>query len=142
MGRAASWAAAWLRSGQEGQDRDLQSAGSLDELVAEVLASAAVGPLGRRVPYRRDDLHTRPRRRHPSGWSHSPRSSSTPWRSTSPPGPAAEFLFTTEHGDPIRRTAFSTAVWRPAVRRAGLSGVTMHSLATSTRACSSGTGSR
>ncbi|WP_448624092.1 tyrosine-type recombinase/integrase [Geodermatophilus sp. URMC 64] len=42
--------------------------------------------------------------------------------------PADEFVFTTELGDPIRRTAFSAAVWRPAVRRAGLSGVTMHSL--------------
>ena len=41
--------------------------------------------------------------------------------------PAAEVLFATELGDPIRRTAFSTAVWRPAA---------------STRACSSGTGSR
>jgi hypothetical protein len=37
-------------------------------------------------------------------------------------------VFTTARGDPIRRTAFSSAVWRPAVRRAGLSGVTMHSL--------------
>jgi integrase len=42
--------------------------------------------------------------------------------------PAEEFVFTTALGDPIRRTAFSAAVWRPAVRRAGLSGVTMHSL--------------
>ena len=42
--------------------------------------------------------------------------------------PADEFVFTTELGGPIRRTAFSAAVWRPAVRRAVLSGVTMHSL--------------
>ncbi len=42
--------------------------------------------------------------------------------------PTDEFVFTTELGDPIRRTAFSAAVGRPAVRRAGLSGVTMHSL--------------
>jgi integrase len=37
-------------------------------------------------------------------------------------------VFTTELGAPIRRTAFSARVWRPAVRRAGLSGVTFHSL--------------
>jgi integrase len=37
-------------------------------------------------------------------------------------------LFTTEIGEPIRRTAFSERVWRPAVKRAGLSGVTMHAL--------------
>jgi integrase len=42
--------------------------------------------------------------------------------------PADGFLFTTELGEPIRRTAFSERVWRPAVRRAGLSGVTMHVL--------------
>src|SRR3954447_6497699 len=42
--------------------------------------------------------------------------------------PTDELVFTTELGDPIRRTAFSAAVWRPAVRRAGLSGVTMHAL--------------
>ncbi len=42
--------------------------------------------------------------------------------------PADEFVFTPELGDPIRRTAFSAAVWRPAAGRAGLSGVTMHSL--------------
>ncbi|MGY5882327.1 tyrosine-type recombinase/integrase [Modestobacter lacusdianchii] len=42
--------------------------------------------------------------------------------------PADEFLFTTELGDPIRRTAFSERIWRPALKRAGLSGVTMHSL--------------
>ena len=46
-----------------------------------------------------------------------------------PPGwPTAEFLFTTELGDPIRRTAFSERIWHPALKRAGLSGVTMHSL--------------
>ena len=42
--------------------------------------------------------------------------------------PTAEFLFATELGDPIRRTAFSERTWRPAVKRAGLSGVTMHGL--------------
>ncbi|SHF97976.1 tyrosine-type recombinase/integrase [Geodermatophilus nigrescens] len=42
--------------------------------------------------------------------------------------PADELVFTTELGAPIRRTAFSARVWRPAVRRAGLSGVTFHSL--------------
>jgi integrase len=42
--------------------------------------------------------------------------------------PADGFVFTTELGTPIRRTAFSDRVWRPAVKRAGLSGVTPHSL--------------
>jgi integrase len=42
--------------------------------------------------------------------------------------PAEEFVFTTELGELIRRTSFSERVWRPAVRRAGLSEVTMHSL--------------
>jgi len=42
--------------------------------------------------------------------------------------PTDGFLFTTELGGPIRRTAFSDRVWRPAVKRAGLSGVTMHAL--------------
>jgi integrase len=42
--------------------------------------------------------------------------------------PADGFLFTTELGDPIRRTAFSERVWHPALKRAGLSGVTMHGL--------------
>ena len=42
--------------------------------------------------------------------------------------PADGFLFTTELGDPIRRTAFSERIWRPALKRAGLSGVTMHGL--------------
>jgi integrase len=42
--------------------------------------------------------------------------------------PADGFIFTTELGTPIRRTAFSDRVWRPAVKRAGLSGVTPHSL--------------
>jgi integrase len=32
--------------------------------------------------------------------------------------PADEFLFTTELGDPIRRTAFSERIWRPALKRA------------------------
>ena len=36
--------------------------------------------------------------------------------------------FTTEIGEPIRRTAFSARVWRPVVKRAGPSGVTMHAL--------------
>ncbi|WP_211355142.1 site-specific integrase [Blastococcus colisei] len=42
--------------------------------------------------------------------------------------PADELLFTTELGASIRRTAFSERVWRPAVKRAGLSGVTFHAL--------------
>ena len=42
--------------------------------------------------------------------------------------PTDDFVFTTETGTPIRRTAFSARVWRPAVKRAGLSGVTPHSL--------------
>jgi integrase len=42
--------------------------------------------------------------------------------------PTDDFVFTTELGTPIRRTGFSERVWRPAVRRAGLSGVTPHSL--------------
>jgi integrase len=41
---------------------------------------------------------------------------------------ADQFVFTTELGDPIRRTAFSERIWRPALKRAGLSGVTMHGL--------------
>jgi integrase len=36
-------------------------------------------------------------------------------------------VFITGLRDPLRRTAFSSADWRPAVRRAGLSGVTRHS---------------
>jgi integrase len=39
-----------------------------------------------------------------------------------------QFVFTTELSDPIRRTAFSERIWRPALKRAGLSGVTMHGL--------------
>jgi integrase len=42
--------------------------------------------------------------------------------------PTDGLVFTTELGAPIRRTAYSARVWRPAVRRAGLSGVTFHSL--------------
>jgi integrase len=42
--------------------------------------------------------------------------------------PAVELVFTTELGAPIRRTAFSERVWRPAVKRAGLSGATLHAL--------------
>ena len=42
--------------------------------------------------------------------------------------PADGFIFTSELGTPIRRTAFSDRVWRRAVKRAGLSGVTPHSL--------------
>jgi integrase len=42
--------------------------------------------------------------------------------------PTDQFVFTTELGDPIRRTAFSERIWRPALKRAGLSGVTMHGL--------------
>jgi integrase len=37
-------------------------------------------------------------------------------------------VFTTELGAPIRRTAFSERVWRRAVKRAGLNGVTFHAL--------------
>jgi hypothetical protein len=33
--------------------------------------------------------------------------------------PSHGFVFTTDVGTPIRRTAFSATVWRPAVRRAG-----------------------
>lgn len=42
--------------------------------------------------------------------------------------PTEGFLFTTELGEPIRHTSFSERVWRPAVKRAGLSGDTMHAL--------------
>ncbi len=42
--------------------------------------------------------------------------------------PTDQFVFSTELGDPIRRTAFSERIWRPALKRAGLSGVTMHGL--------------
>lgn len=44
--------------------------------------------------------------------------------------PAGEsgLIFTTEAGDPIRRTAFSGAVWRPALKRAGLEGAKFHDL--------------
>lgn len=37
-------------------------------------------------------------------------------------------VFTTEDGDPIRRTAFSGAIWRPALKRAGLEGAKFHDL--------------
>ena len=36
--------------------------------------------------------------------------------------PADGFVFTSELGDPLRRTAFSERVWRPALKRGGLSG--------------------
>ncbi len=65
---------------------------------------------------------------HRSESCRSPRSSSTPWPRTSPPGRRTTSSFTTDLGTPIRRTAFSERVWRPAVKRAGLSGVTPHSL--------------
>jgi integrase len=42
--------------------------------------------------------------------------------------PTDQFVFSTELGDPIRRTAFSERIWRPALKRAGLSSVTMHGL--------------
>ena len=42
--------------------------------------------------------------------------------------PTDQVVFSTELGDPIRRTAFSERIWRPALKRAGLSGVTMHAL--------------
>jgi integrase len=43
--------------------------------------------------------------------------------------PTDGFLFTTDLGAPIRRTAVSAAVWRPAVRRTGLDDtVTFHAL--------------
>jgi integrase len=43
--------------------------------------------------------------------------------------PADALLFTTEVGTPIRRTAFSARVWRPAVKAAGLpTSVTFHAL--------------
>ncbi len=42
--------------------------------------------------------------------------------------PTDQSIFTTELGDPIRRTAFSERIWRPALKRVGLSGVTMHGL--------------
>ena len=43
--------------------------------------------------------------------------------------PADGFVFTTELGAPIRRTAFSARVWRPAVQAAGLpAAVTFHAL--------------
>jgi integrase len=37
-------------------------------------------------------------------------------------------LFTTPAGEPLRRTAFSSKVWRPAVTRAGLGGAVFHEL--------------
>ncbi len=37
-------------------------------------------------------------------------------------------LFTTPAGKPLRRTSFSSTVWRPAVKAAGLDGVIFHSL--------------
>jgi hypothetical protein len=39
--------------------------------------------------------------------------------------PAQDVVVTAELGDPIRRTAFSDRVWRPAVRPAGLSGMAL-----------------
>ena len=43
--------------------------------------------------------------------------------------PTDGLLFTTEQGSPIRRTAFSARVWRPAVKAAGLPDtVTFHAL--------------
>jgi integrase len=42
--------------------------------------------------------------------------------------PTDDLVFTTEQGSAIRRTAFSERVWRPAVKRAGLNGVTFHAL--------------
>ncbi len=69
-----------------------------------------------------------PRRPPQSRWCHFPRSSSTRWRHISRPGPTDGLSFTTGIGEPIRRTAFSERVWRPAVQRAGLGGVTMHAL--------------
>jgi integrase len=42
--------------------------------------------------------------------------------------PTDEFVFCTDRGAPIRRTAFSERVWRPAVKRAGLSEPTFHAL--------------
>jgi integrase len=70
----------------------------------------------------------RRRRRHPCGWSHSPQVVVDALAAHLATWPAEDFVFTTELGELIRRTAFSERVWRPAVRRAGLSGVTMHSL--------------
>ncbi len=37
-------------------------------------------------------------------------------------------LFTTPGGDALRRTSFSSTVWRPAVKRAGLDGAVFHEL--------------
>ena len=37
-------------------------------------------------------------------------------------------LFTTPKGEPLRRSAFSSSVWRPAVKRAGLDGAVFHEL--------------
>jgi integrase len=44
-----------------------------------------------------------------------------------PPGPDG-FLFTTPKGEPLRRTAFSAKVWRPAAAEAGAAGVVFHEL--------------
>ena len=44
-----------------------------------------------------------------------------------PPGPGG-LLFRGPTGEPLRRTAFSANVWRPAVQRAGLEGFTFHGL--------------
>ncbi len=57
--------------------------------------------------------------------------------------PSDGFVFSTDLAKPIRRTAFSATVWRPAVRAAGLDDTaTFHGLRTFTPACSSGTASR
>ena len=42
--------------------------------------------------------------------------------------PSTDLVFTTERGLPIRRTRFSDQVWRPAIVKAGVEGVTFHGL--------------
>lgn len=46
-------------------------------------------------------------------------------------------LFTTSRGESLRRTSFSSTVWRPAVKQADVEGAVFTSCATTTRACSS-----
>ncbi len=63
----------------------------------------------------------RPRPRRPSGWSPSPRSSSTPWRATSPPGRPTSSSSRPSSAPRSAARPSPSAIWRPALKRAGLS---------------------